>query len=237
MESASLAILCGTAASIGLLHTLLGPDHYVPFIAMSKARNWSAKKTFSITVLCGLGHVAGSIIIGMVGIALGVAVFKLEGIESTRGDLAGWLLLAFGLAYLAWGIRRAVRDRPHTHWHAHEDGTVHKHEHVHAFAHAHVHEADGARSITPWILFTIFVFGPCEPLIPLLMYPAAQASWWGVLLVTGIFAVTTIATMTIVVLLGCYGAARLHFPRIERYSHAMAGFAVAACGLAIKLGL
>ena len=35
-------------------------------------------------------------VLGMVGVALGVAVGLLEGIESLRGDLA-WVTLAFGL--------------------------------------------------------------------------------------------------------------------------------------------
>ena len=39
------------------------------------------------------------------------------------------------------------------------------------------------------ILFTIFVFGPCEPLIPILMYPAAKSSVAGMLLVAGVFSV------------------------------------------------
>jgi hypothetical protein len=45
-----LGILLITAVSIEFFHTLFGPDHYVPFIAMSKARNWSTLKT---TILCG----------------------------------------------------------------------------------------------------------------------------------------------------------------------------------------
>jgi len=28
-----------------------------------------------------------------------------------------------------------------------------------------------------WALFLIFVFGPCEPLIPLIMYPAAKLNF------------------------------------------------------------
>ena len=71
-----------------------------------------------------------------------------------------------------------------------------------SFAHLHVHtESERAASMTPWILFAIFVFGPCEPLIPVLMYPAALQSVAGVLLVTSVFAVVTLATMLGVVLL------------------------------------
>ena len=33
----SILILVITAASIGFIHTVLGPDHYIPFVATSKA--------------------------------------------------------------------------------------------------------------------------------------------------------------------------------------------------------
>ena len=39
-------LLLWTAASIGFVHTLLGPDHYLPFVAMSRAGGWSARKTY-----------------------------------------------------------------------------------------------------------------------------------------------------------------------------------------------
>ena len=240
-----IAALCGTAAVIGLGHTLLGPDHYVPFVAMARVGNWSFVKTMVITVLCGLGHVLSSVALGLVGIVFGVAVLKLENIESLRGDVAGWLLLAFGLVYFVWGIRRAIRDQPHIHAHVHLNGSVHTHEHVHAAEHVHVHDAaehavvpDTPRgSITPWVLFTIFLFGPCEPLIPMLMYPAAKGNLAGVLLVTIVFGVITIATMTTIVALAYVGIGSLPFGRLQRYSHALAGFVVVACGAAIKAGL
>lgn len=236
-----LTILAATAASIGLLHTLIGPDHYLPFIAMSGARKWSLRRTLGITALCGIGHVSGSLILGALGIALGWAVGGLDWLEGVRAGVAAWLLLGFGLAYTTWGVRQAVRNRPHTHWHSHADGTLHEHRHLHAEEHAHPHAARAeqrfGRSVTPWVLFTIFIFGPCEALIPILMYPAAEGSWWGVALVAGVFGVSTVATMLATVTLGCLGLARLPLGRLERYSHALAGLALVACGLAIQFGL
>ena len=35
--------------------------------------------------------------LGFLGIALGIAVARLEGVESTRGEIAAWLLIGFGL--------------------------------------------------------------------------------------------------------------------------------------------
>jgi len=106
--SNEISVLLITAASIGFMHTLFGPDHYIPFIAMSKAGNWSKFKTLWVTILCGIGHVGSTIVLGFLGIAFGYSVFHLESIESYRGDIAGWLLLVFGLLYMVWGIRRAI---------------------------------------------------------------------------------------------------------------------------------
>jgi sulfite exporter TauE/SafE len=236
--NADMTLLAVTAASIGFFHTLLGPDHYIPFVAMSRARRWSLPKTMIVTTLCGLAHVLSSVVLGLIGIALGLAVSRLEAFESFRGDLAAWALTAFGFAYLVWGVHRAIRNRPHTHPHVHADGTLHVHEHGHHSEHAHVHESHGRDSITPWVLFTVFVFGPCEPLIPILMYPAAHSSGMGMLFITAIFALTTIATMLTVVVISCAGLSRLSFGRMERYSHALAGFAITACGFGVLfLGL
>ena len=38
------------AITIAFLHTLTGPDHYVPFIALAKARGWGFGKTIGWTI-------------------------------------------------------------------------------------------------------------------------------------------------------------------------------------------
>jgi nickel/cobalt exporter len=232
-----ITLLCGTAATIGILHTLFGPDHYLPFIVMSRARRWSLTRTAVITVLCGIGHVFSSVLLGLVGVAFGIAVTRLEAFEGLRGSLAAWLLIGFGFAYFVWGVQRAIRNRPHQHAHAHGDGDVHAHQHTHHSEHAHPHGAT-SRNLTPWILFTIFVFGPCEPLIPILMYPAARNSLPGMILVAAVFAISTIGTMLSVVMLSAWGVSFARLGPLERYTHALAGAAICLSGLAIQfLGL
>ena len=237
--NAEIGLLVLTAVSIGSVHTLLGPDHYLPFVAMSAARGWSRRRTLWITALCGVGHVLGSVVIGAIGIGIGISVSHLEWFEGLRGDVAAWLLTGFGFAYMAWGLKKAWRSRPHSHHHAHADGTLHHHEHHHEHGHVHAHvDASNARSITPWALFVIFVLGPCEPLIPLLMYPAAQHSATGVAVVVLAFGAATIATMLGVVTLALRGLEYLPLDTAERYSHALAGAALGMCGLGIVfLGL
>jgi sulfite exporter TauE/SafE len=254
-----LTLVLLTAASIGALHTVLGPDHYLPFVALSKARNWSLSRTAAITAACGAGHVAGSVVIGAIGIAAGAAAGKLVLVESLRSEVAAWLLFGFGLAYLAWGVKRALRGSSHSHAHVHADGTRHTHSHNHRLApHVHLHArpsmptaaagdltftpvsaepAPMAILVTPWTLFLIFVFGPCEPLIPVLMYPAARADWAAVAAVCVAFALATIGTMLVTVLslrrgLDALGA---RVRGLERWSHAIAGATLSVCAAAVML--
>ena len=247
--------LLSTAAGIGFFHTLFGPDHYVPFVAMSRAGQWSVRKTFVVTMLCGIGHVASSVALGLVGVAGGILLFRLENLESVRGELAGWMLLGFGILYLIWGLMQAFRNAPHVHYHAHSDGTVHEHVHRHQGDHLHAHELAGnppsdgdnvglpqakprpAARLSPWVLFTVFLFGPCEPLIPMLMYPAAESDYTLVFAVSLVFGATTIMTMTAAVALLLWGATWFQGHAWHRYGHAVAGAAITACGVAIKVGL
>ena len=233
--------LCVTAVTVGAVHTILGPDHYVPFAAMARAGDWSLGKTLRVTAACGLAHVAGSVGIGLVGLALGVAVMRLETIESIRGEIAAWLMIGFGLATMTWGLVRAARSHhPHAHVHAHADGTVHAHPHTHDPAHLHVHEPKPSSAgglWSPWMLFLLFAFGPCEPLIPLLMYPSAKANWSTAAAVVIAFTVATVAVMSVAVVVLRGGASFMPSTGLHRYAHALAGAAILACGVLITLGL
>jgi ABC-type nickel/cobalt efflux system permease component RcnA len=238
--SNDLLLLTLTAAGIGFLHTLLGPDHYLPFAFLGRAGRWSRAKLLGVTLLCGVAHVLSSVVLGFLGIVVGAAATRLEVIESARAELATYALIGFGLVYFLWGLKRALQPETHAHRHAHADGTVHSHPHLHGEEHLHVHLGRRPQvrqplaGASPWALALVFVLGPCEPLIPLLMVPAAQKSTAGVLLVILVFAATTLATMLTAVLVCQLGLNRLPLVRIEPYSHAVAGAAVALCGLAIQ---
>jgi sulfite exporter TauE/SafE len=233
----SIMLLSVTAVSIGFIHTLLGPDHYLPFIVLSEAKKWSLRKTMIITFFCGLGHVMSSVILGLIGIAVGISVHKLTSIESFRGNIAAWLFIAFGLVYMIISLRSLYRKKKHTHSHFHIDKGNHTHEHNHQLEHTHLHEARTATA-TPWILFLIFVFGPCEPLIPIIMYPAAENNIPGAVLVSLLFSVVTIATMMSIVLAFKMGFSKINLKPLEKYSNVIAGAVIFLSGIAIQfLGL
>ena len=233
----SIVLLSVTAISIGFIHTILGPDHYLPFIVLSQAKKWSLKKTMLITFLCGLGHVLSSVVLGLIGIAIGISVTRIVSMQSFSGNIAAWLFIAFGLVYMIISIRNLIKNRKHSHSHFHIDGEKHFHDHDHHKEHTHIHQGEIVKT-TPWILFLIFIFGPCEPLIPVLMYPAAESNIQGVVIVSVLFSIVTIGTMMSIVLAFKLGLNKINLKPVEKYNHLIAGTMIFFSGLAIQfLGL
>ena len=210
-------LLLGTAASLAVVHTLLGIDHSLPFVALGRARGWALGRTLLVTALCGAGHVASSVVIGAVGVGLGIATDALLWLESARGELAAALLIGFGLAYAAWAAWRGFRGR----------------------GGASLRGASaGVDRVTPWALFIVFVLGPCEPLIPLMVVPGMARDWLAVGAVVGVFGLLTVGVMLLAVAAAWRGVALLGAGRIGLHADVAAGLVVAASGAAVLfLGL
>ena len=83
-------------------------------------------------------------------------------------------------------------------------------------------------------MFIIFVLGPCEALIPLLMYPAARHSEMLVIAVAVVFSLITLATMLVCVAITMIGLERIRLPAGSRFGHAAAGALVLGCGVAVS---
>ncbi|NBC82233.1 MAG: hypothetical protein GVY19_02515 [Bacteroidetes bacterium] len=205
-------VLLGTAATVGFVHTITGPDHYLPFAVLAKARKWSYAKTTSIILLCGIGHVGSSVAIGFLGILAGFGLNQLTSVESSRGDIAAWILLLFGLLYMAWGIYKAM-DKKHK---SHSESPTSK-----------------KANLTPWVLFIVFVFGPCEALIPVIIYPGVRENYWLAVSASTVFSIVTIATMLLAVFFTLKGISIFSTEKLTRFSHAAAGLTIFICGLLI----
>ena len=150
--------------------------------------------------------------------------------DSVTFEQGAATLIAFGTAYAAWGIRRALREKrglePHTH-----GGCVHLHTHGET-PHAHKDRLPGSGA-TFWALLLTFVLGPCEPLIPLFLWPASRGRWDEAVLTAVAFGVTTITTMVGVTALAVVGLRQIRLAPLERWGHALAGVVVAGSGVAI----
>jgi sulfite exporter TauE/SafE len=234
-EPVALSVLLGTALTVAIVHTLIGVDHTLPFVVLGRARGWSLRKVLSVTALCGAGHVLSSVVLGLCGIALGAALERMQWLQGVRGSLAAWLLIAFGCVFVARSLWRTWRRQEHSHAHAHEDGVVHRHPHRHdQAAHVHPHPVPEQGSAAVWTLFVIFVLGPCEPLIPLMLAPAALHDWLTVTVVCAAFSAATIAAMLVIVAAAYAGLSRVAAPALARHAELLAGAAIAASGIAIQ---
>jgi len=240
MDTGAWGLIAG-AALLGVTHTALGPDHTLPFVMLARAQSWSRRRTLWVTFVCGLGHVAAALLLVAVGFAVGgmlvgLPVYRawLAEFDGVRGSLAGWGFVAIGVAYGLWGIRHAIRRgaglTPHVH-----DGEVHIHRRG---QHTHRHPDSRNSKATFWMLFTLLVLGPCEPLI-ILFLPLAATGRWSLLAASGaVFALATVVTMLALVALAYTGLMSVSLGRFERWSHALAGGVIATCGLAVVfLGL
>ena len=221
-----MLLLMGAAITIGFLHTAAGPDHYLPFIALSRARGWTFPRTLLWTIICGCGHVWSSVALALGGAALGWSLSHVKWLESLRGGLAGWALLLFGIFYVIYGLIRVTRNTRHKHFDIVENGEMYVYEHKHG----QTVRPDERHVVTPWVMFIIFVLGPCEPMIPLLYFPAARNSWAGMMLLIIVYTVVTLLTMLLMVAAGYYGFSFLKTGKLEPYTHVLAGFTILICG-------
>ncbi len=200
-------ILLISTLTIGVLHAL-APDHWLPFVMMGKAQRWTKWKLTSVTVLAGLGHVSSSLLIGAVGVLLGIAAERVNLWETGRGNIASLLLIGFGLAYMVWGIKNWGRK--------------------------HSHELEKAKVVSYWTLFALIVFGPCEPLIPLI-FASSAFGWTAVFLVFALFGISTIGMMLVQVHLASFGVSLIRSHRFEHVSDVIAGGVIALTGVMIRV--
>ena len=211
-------LIAGSAASVGFIHTILGPDHYLPLVAMAKTNGWSGPKTAAYTAFCGISHVLGTILVGSLVFLLGLAFFSVEVVQAFRGNFAGWFLLLFGAIYFFWGVRLAMRQ------------STLKNKPIKVDT-----ETSGFSSCAPFALHIFFILGPCEPLIPLMSLGAGNTEILSSILVVLAFCGTTVLTMLLCVMFFYYGISRFSiFMKFENYMHAATGCILFLCGSAIQ---
>lgn len=213
MNQPVLITLVAAAMTVAALHSL-APDHWAPFAALARARNWSAARTVRVTFFCGLGHVTVSAILGLVAIAIGLEV--IEALGTRMESIAGVLLITFGLVYFLWGLRKKAGHHLHGHSHASYD---------------HIHDSE---KTTAWSLFALFSVDPCVALLPILV-AAAPLGWTGVVAVVVAYEVATIGSMITLVLLARAGVTRLRFHWLDHWGHAAAGAFIVLVGIVVGI--
>lgn len=203
-----------SALTVAFLHAL-APDHWLPFVALARGAKWPLSKLTWVSALAALGHVISSLALGGLALWAGFSLIPLENAEAWRGTIGLTLLIGFGIAYTIWGIKRARTPQP--------DSDPSAQDALKGYAKRRM-----------WMLFAILVFGPCEPLIPLMFMAAAEGSQhlWAV---TITFSVVTVGMVVGQSLLAYAGIRLIKVSWLDRYSHAMAGATIALTAIFVSI--
>jgi hypothetical protein len=100
-------LLLSTAALIALFH-MIAPDHWVPLLIISKARNYTRQTKYIWAFILGLGHSGSSVIVALAVLYVGLEVLKSSIVLLT--DVAIILMFAISVYFFVNGLREAGED-------------------------------------------------------------------------------------------------------------------------------
>ncbi|HUP62857.1 MAG TPA: hypothetical protein VNA69_20855 [Thermoanaerobaculia bacterium] len=219
----TLLALMITAATVGALHSL-APDHWLPFAALARARNWTPLRTSRLAFLCALGHVTVSALFGVLAVLIGREAVEAFGTTLQSG--APLLLIGFGFVYLVLALWRISRGKL-LHHVDHLEGVAHDHGHG---AHHHSH----GKPLTEMGLFVLFCLDPCVALIPMIV-AASTLGWNAVGAVVVVYEIATISAIVVLVQLAHAGVRKIRMPWIDRYGDAAAGALIILLGALVTV--
>ena len=211
LENDVMLSLLGGGFVAAFLHAAI-PTHWLPFVLVGRAQQWSLGKTLAAVGTAGLAHITTTAAVGGLIIAAGLALDHF--VTGILPALSGLLLLAFGGFYL---IRAAARrPAPVT-----ANGAT-----------LELSEPTVSHAAAFWGLVFMLALSPGEVLLPIYMSTAHEGL--GALgLLTAAFALGTILGMGVFTTLARAGASMLRLERWARYEGAILGVALISLGLLV----
>jgi len=201
--------LLGGGFVAAFLHAAL-PTHWLPFVLVGRAQRWSLTRSLLAVAAAGLAHIATTVVVGSLIVAVGLALDTL--VAGFLPWLSALLLFGFGTFYL---IRSAIR-RP-----AMAGGPA-----------PDMADPTVSHSAAFWGLVAVMALSPGEVLLPIYLSSAQQGAG-ALALLTLMFAIGTILGMATFTTLARAGASILRLERWARYEGAILGLALIAIGLLI----
>ncbi len=218
MNTSILATLAATGFTVAFFHAAI-PTHWLPFVLVARARGWRDRKTMSVALAAGFGHVLLTSLLGLIVALLGFALGE------HFGDLfkwiAGGLLIAVG-AYFAIQQLRGAGVRHH-----HLPGGQHNATEACGLEKDESHMEHELRE-SPLVekktgdwaaitgLLVMLTLSPCEAFLSVYL-AGVEFGWTGFFVLSGILAAGTLGGMTLFTWLALRGLQRVDFKRFERY--------------------
>ena len=196
-------VIAGTVL-LAFVHALI-PNHWLPLVAVARAENWKQKDVTLITFMAALGHVLGTVALGLVLGAIGKELQQEYG--GIIHVVSSILLIVFGLIYYTVNL-------PHHHHSSQKDVAQYK------------------RSKRKWILiFIVMMFlSPCLEVESLFL--SAGAYGMGLVsLLSVIYAIVSISGILLLVNLGYKGVNLLSAHFIEHNEKRISGIVLILVGI------
>lgn len=234
MQDTVLTTVAATGFTVAFFHAAI-PTHWLPFVLVARARNWSRTKALAVTSLAGMGHVALTSLLGLV-----IAYFGFT-LDEHFGEifpyLSGGFLLAFGLFYFWRQVtgRGIVHHHPPGSSHHASEGCGHEHGHSHWDE-----EMEGSKLTSKhsgeWAaisgLFVMLTLSPCEGFLPVYL-SGVEFGWKGFWVLSAILAVATLAGMTLFTLLALIGFEKFRVKAFEKYEAGLLGVLFVILGILV----
>jgi putative Mn2+ efflux pump MntP len=194
---------------LSILHASI-PNHWLPLVALSRSEHWNEKQTMGITAIAGFAHTLSTIIIGII---VGILGYKLsESYSIIAGVIAPALLVLLGAIYLLSGLRK-------------------KQNHHHS---SEISADKIKKKTTTAVVLALSVsmfFSPCLE-IEVYFFVASKLGWTGIVSVSVIYTVITIAGMLLLVWLGTKGVQKIKSDFLEHHEKIITGSLLILLGAA-----
>ncbi len=186
---------------LSLFHVLV-PHHWLPLALLAKSEKWTRQQTFQLSVIVSLSHVMSTIILGIV-----IGVIGMEA-ANKMGEFTEWfaplLLILFGVIYVSLGQH-----------HHHDEKLKLK---THSFL-----------KIVTTMSVAMF-FSPCLE-VETFYFKAGTYGWDGIIIVSVIYLVTTVAGITILTLSGKKTIERFRLHFLEQHEKKITGVILILLGI------
>jgi len=192
---------------LSVIHASI-PNHWLPVVAIGRAEGWSLRETLLVTAITGFAHTLSTVIIG---ISIGFIGHRLnEQYEMISEKIAPGILIVMGVIYI---VIDRIRHRNHTHSHIDR-------------------AAKGKRSkwaVVVSLALAMFL-SPCLE-VEAYYFQAGTAGWAGIMLVSAVYVVVTVAGMVLLVFLGSKGIRMVHGHFFEHNEKLLSGLVLVLLGL------
>ena len=232
------------AAGVAILHAIL-PDHWVPLAVIGRAERWSLPRTGKIAAWTGVGHVAGSLALGVILILVGLGIGS---IIRAEGWIVGVILIATGIGFYLWGrFRGSIHSHDHEHHHHHGTVAAHDHddaddghdkhhdekdeEHEHGgHGHEHHYHHKPNRGVS-WLIPAGIAASPDPTILPIFL-AAATLGIIPAIEVVVLYSLVTIASITLLTVLATAGGYQVEWPWLEASAEKVTALVLILMGVA-----